>query len=110
MKLYAKINDNKLVSFPYTFNMLLEENPHTNYDARYDLIGWYEQTEEGLSSDNYIVEVIKEEMPEIDQRTERVRIAEEPVLDGDVWKIKWIVTKKTKDEIDAYDESRKPPL
>ena len=104
MKFYAKINDNKLVEYPYTFTKLMKENPHTSYDDRYSLIEWYEKTEEGLASGNYIVEVIKEDIPEIDQRTERVQISEEPTFEDGIWKIKWIISKKTKAEIDLYDE------
>ncbi len=83
--MYAKIKDNNLVLFPYTLNSLEMDNPATRYDERYDLLGWFNQTETGLLEGHTLEEVVEGDIPVIDSTVEYNQTAVQPTLVEGVW-------------------------
>lgn len=102
---YAKIKDTDVIKFPYTLDDLLQENPNTNYDDRFELDGWYAQTEEAIDTGNSVVKVSVGEPPHLeDYRTHIAALAETPTLKDGVWVLEYVIRARTKTELDAYDE------
>ena len=102
---YAKINQlNEVEKYPYTFDDLKDENPSTSYDGRLSLFDWFHLTEEGTSGKR-LVEVIttNEISEEYDMRTHKIIMSNSPVCDDGVWKLKYIPTAKTEEEIKDFD-------
>lgn len=95
---YAKVKDDQLLKFPYNWGDLSAENPYTSYDSRFDLAGWYEQTEEGVSTGNKVVKVYLQESPEIDNM-HKIKYDDQPVLEDGNWVLKYTVVEKSEDEI-----------
>ena len=94
IEMYAKINSNTLVKFPYTWEDLLKENPYTKYDNRFDLAGWYIQTEEAAATGNTVVEVHIQQDPIYDMKTQTI-VQRIPELVSGVWTVGYDVIEKT---------------
>lgn len=87
---YIKVsNINELLKYPYTWNDLYEENPFTIYDDRFSLADWYEKTEEGISSENKILEVVIQDCSPIDHSKFTVTYDDTPVFENDQWILKF---------------------
>lgn len=98
--MYAKIKNNTVIQYPYDFNSLQEDNPHTSFDNRFDLVAWFEQTE--AASDSMLVNVTIEEQPEFDASKQNIKLLNTPTLVNSEWVLSWEITKKTKKEIADY--------
>ena len=72
--LYAKVDGDSLFIFPYTPQNLKDENNQTNYDDRFDLAGWYKQTEEALKTSYLVVEVNFLDKPNFDEQTQYLKL------------------------------------
>jgi hypothetical protein len=102
MILYAKVNQNLLVQFPYSWQDLYLENPNTTYDSRYSLPEWYALTEQAASTGNTVVEVSGSHVaPPYNSLTEKVVEATSPSLYNGVWLFLSTIIPKTQAEIDA---------
>ena len=108
---YAKINNNTLLEYPYTWLELYKENSSSTYDDRFSLPQWYSQTEEAANTGNKIVEVLSEDPPEIDFATQHIRQESVPSFNQneDKWVFAWIVTAKTAEEISDYQTQKNKP-
>ena len=82
---YAKIKDNELVLFPYTRYWLLTDNPDIQYNDRYDLLGWFNQTDAHLLEGYTLEEVVTVDIPVIDATAEHNLTADQPILVDGVW-------------------------
>lgn len=89
--IFAKTNGISLVKYPYTWADLRAENPFTAYDDRFDLNGWYQLTEEGISTGNTILPVRLLEEPEYDPNTQYIVQDLIPRLIDDEWVLGWTV-------------------
>jgi hypothetical protein len=90
---YIKISKlNKLIKYPYTWNDIYEENPFTLYDDRFTLAQWYEQTEEGSSSGNKILEVTIQDSSSVDHSKFTVTYDSTPVFENNQWILKYTTT------------------
>lgn len=102
---YAKIKNEKVIEFPYTFDSLKRDNPYTNYDLSQDLIYLFSTTEsagEGFE----LVSVEYETQPNHDSLTQKASYGEFPILMGNVWIVPAIVENKTQEEITQETEAR----
>ncbi len=99
--MFAKINKNILIKFPYDMLDLTKENPHTNFDNRFDLIEWYSYTEESRSTGNTIVKVEKLLSPSYDPATQRLIFNETPTLLDERWVQTWNIVDLSPEEISA---------
>lgn len=103
MQQYAKIKSDTLVEFPYTFETLQKDNPHTQYDDRFSLPEWYQQTEDAIITGCSIVEVDENiPFPEMNPITQKLKTMSEPVLIGNKWVLGFEVIDKTQEEITSY--------
>ena len=99
--MYAKVSKDKVLQYPYDFQALLDDNPHTRFDDRFDLVGWFEQTEAAATST--LVEVFEEAQPDYDISKKNVALAKVPTLENNKWVLPWEITAKTEKEIAAYN-------
>jgi hypothetical protein len=100
--MYAKIKDNNLILFPYTLSSLLLDNPNTEYDDRYDLLGWFNQTEKHLLEGYTLEEVVEGDIPEgIDNTVEYNQTADQPTLVDGVWTLVVTIVPRTQSDMDA---------
>ena len=102
MILYAKVNQNSLVKFPYSWEDLRAENPNTEYDNRYSLPEWYAQTEQAASTGNTVVEVSASYVsPTYDPLTQKSIETNIPSFYNGDWVFLSTIVEKTQAEIDA---------
>jgi hypothetical protein len=89
---YIKVSkSNEIIKYPYTWNDLYNENPFSLYDDRYTLSKWYEKTEEGISSENKILEVTIQDCSSIDQSKFIVAYDNIPIFENDHWILKFTI-------------------
>ena len=106
--MYAKIKDNNLILFPYTLSSLLLDNPATQYDDRYDLLGWFNQTEKHLLEGYTLEEVVEGDIPEgIDGFVDAIETATVPTLVDGAWTLVVTVVPLTQAVLDTIAESTK---
>lgn len=102
--LYAKVHGTEVLQFPYTLDTLRSENPYTEYDNRFDVIGWYNQTEDARRDGKSIVEVIEQEPPTINTTSQILEKDSLPSLIDNNWILGWEIIERTADEIAQYLE------
>ena len=93
--MYVRASNGNLDTYPYNVEQLRRENPNVSFPKQ--------SPEETLAEFN-IYPVVFTEMPEIDNRTQTVQQESEPSLVDGTWTIGWVVTDKTEEEIQAYDD------
>lgn len=97
-KTYAKVKGDTLIKYPYTIQDLYEENPHTEYDSRFDLYGWYIQTEDAIKNGNTLVEI--ESPPDLLEEY-KSSLENDPRLQGIDLSLYKLVVKTTPEKIDG---------
>lgn len=90
--MYAKITNGQVAQFPYTTVELLRENPSTSFPT---II-----TDELLESYG-VVAVVRAELPEFDEASQKIIDGDSPVLVDGVWTIQRTVVEKSELEIAA---------
>lgn len=101
---YAKVNSSGVLKFPYSWKELQDENPSTNFDNRFDLVGWYSQTNDAAQLSASLVPVRVEVVePEYDSRTQKISHAPLPVFENGEYVLKMLILQKTEEEIKAWD-------
>ena len=63
---YAKIDKNtkEVIKYPYSKSSLMEDNPYSLFDDRFDIIEWYSMTDDGITGDFEIVSITILDFPE----------------------------------------------
>jgi hypothetical protein len=89
--MFAKIKNNAVVTFPYGYDNLQSENPHTRLTGNIDLMALFPQTEEALLRGHELVQVITEEKPTLYPMQEAV-LATKPTLKDGRWVLEWQVS------------------
>ena len=88
MTIYAKIENDVVITYPYSFTALREDNPNVSFPRN-------------MSEEQYaewgVLPVSVEETPTVDSRLQKV-IAAEPVLVDGAWTQGWTIT-----DLDAED-------
>jgi hypothetical protein len=97
--MYAKIKNQNVIQYPYGYEELRADNPFTNFNGAI-LPDAFLGTEENLSG-SFLEEVITEEAPQYDLRTQKIVFSDVPVFDGGKWIIKAQIVNKTTEEMDA---------
>lgn len=94
-KIYAKVNGETLLEYPYDFQELKNENPNTKYkinpgDSEDKIIDFYATSEEAISNPgNEIVRIIEDDVTIPDGQT--IKWAESPSLVDGVWKVEYTI-------------------
>lgn len=96
--MYAKVNKGDVIIYPYTIDNLLEENPYTNYDSRFNVAEWYAQTKEYEESENEVV-VVNRKTYSFDQTIEKVVYDTQPSLEDGDWVLNGSIVPRTPEEI-----------
>ena len=91
---YVKIKNNEVVSYPYPTSTLRKDNPNVSFPK--------ELSTELLNSYG-VYEVLTEDTPSINNRTQKALIADIPVLIGSNWVLQYTVSEKTSEEVSQYD-------
>lgn len=93
--MYVRVTNGNLDTYPYNVGQLRRDNPHTSFPK---------QIPEEILAEFNIYPVTFNDPPEIDNRTQTMQQESEPSLVDGVWTIDWVVTGKTEEEIQAYDD------
>ena len=86
----AKIKDNAVVTFPYGYDDLQAENPHTRFTGNIDLMEIFPQTEEATLRGYELARVIVKDKPIVPPSQEAV-LATTPTLEDGQWVLDWAV-------------------
>jgi hypothetical protein len=104
--LYAKIKDNTVLEFPYTWERFLTENPNIVLDGNLGLADIYATTKSALDGSS-IVQVSTLPVPtDIDWSSQMAEIDKIPTFVsnapsvGGFWQLMWNVRSKTLKELD----------
>lgn len=95
--MYAKIKDNQLVQYPYSYTELQVDNPYTNFNG-VDVYEAFQGTEANLAGYT-LAQVETAEQPQFDYKTQQAMLATTPVLQDGKWVLQWAVTAKTAEEL-----------
>ena len=94
--MYVKVDNGSVVRFPYTVGELRRDNPLTSFPkapSEKTLMSWG------------VFKVTTASQPEFNPRTEKLQVADFPMLSEEGWVLSVSATPKTTDEISAYDDS-----
>lgn len=93
--MYAKIKNKQVIKYPYTYDDLKAENPHTIFSGN-DLVDLFSKTNEGLAG-HELVEVLE---AKVDYNTMTQSIVEEtPNLINGAWYQDWSIVELSADDI-----------
>lgn len=102
--MYAKIKENAVAVFPYTDSNLKSENPSSNFDGRFDVKGWFDQTDEAIKNGFELVEV--EDLPfdktGIDLDANKISKKTIPEKVNSKWVLGWSVSPRTPEELSEF--------
>jgi hypothetical protein len=107
--MYAEILNNQVIKYPYTLEQLQSDNPYTNYDERYDVVGWYNLTEKAITTGSTLVDVEEQPFPEYNGVTQAIIKHTVPVYKNDKWIFGWDIVDKTQERIDLEQSLLLPP-
>ena len=96
--MFAEVNGQTVVTFPYDYDTLVQHNPSTRFTAE-ELTAMYVGTEANLVG-NQLVRVVVADAPKHDEATQIAVRNNQPSLVGDTWTIGWIVQDLTQSEKD----------
>ncbi len=91
---YVKITNGNVDTYPYSAGQLRRDNPNTSFPKRIP--------DEMLESYG-LYTVVYTDMPDIDDRTQKVEQEATPSLVSGAWTIGWSTSDKTTEEIAEYD-------
>jgi hypothetical protein len=96
--MFAEVNNQNVVTFPYDYDTLVRHNPSTRFTAE-ELTAMYVGTEANLAG-NQLVRVVVADAPQYDEATQIAVRNNQPSLVGGTWTIGWIVQELTQSEKD----------
>ena len=100
--MYAKIKDDQLLKFPYTWDDLRKENPNIEFNFLVEsLETMHEQTDE-YSTGVRVVKVETEELPNVDNEVFYATASTLPSFDGNTWVLKYEIIERTPAEALEY--------
>lgn len=92
--MFVKVTNGSVDQYPYTIGNLRRDNPNVSFPAS---IPTETLTAFGVHS------VTQEDPQSYDRRTQKIARADNPVLENGSWVMKWVVSDKTAEEIQSYD-------
>ena len=104
--MFAKIQNNVVLKFPYTFADLQNENPYTNFGGVQDLKKLYDVTEDAEQNGNVLEPVAIDDLPSFDASIQNCVLTDLPILKNSSWVLPYSVTQKTQEEIDKYAQDK----
>lgn len=107
MTVYAEVQGNNLIQFPYTVSSLEQENPYTNYGPDPDFVAIFPQTQTAIDNGYTLAPVTYLPMPPYDPATQTAVQNSQPTLVNGVWELGWTVRPLTPQEAEAQKQSVK---
>lgn len=95
----AKILAGECVKFPYSEITLNEENPNSNFDDRFSLVEWFNQTNEHLVKGFVLEDVEFSQVPSYDPLTQSLLTEKMPVKQNGKWVLNYVVVNLTPEQI-----------
>lgn len=93
---YVKAAGDALIQYPYTIGQLRKDNSNVSFPRVVSA--------ETLAAYG-VYEVASADRPAYDARTQSAEVAKAPVKVGGVWTLGWVVSDKTAEQIQQYDDS-----
>lgn len=103
--MYAKVKNNELVKFPYSFEELQADNPYTNYGNNIDFVAIFPHTDEAVKHGYELVVVQDDPVPDYNGSTHRIELSA-PTFTNGKWVRVWSVVAKTEQELANETEDR----
>lgn len=91
---FAKVKDDQIIQYPYTYYDLCTENPSTRYDSRRTVPEWYALSDEAVESGSQVVDVVLAPSPEYDDATYYAVQKNAPELVEGVWVLGWDIVER----------------
>jgi hypothetical protein len=98
MAVYAEVQGQTLIKFPYTAGSLMEENPYTNFGSDPDLATIFPQTETAINNGYTLVEVTYLPEPQYNPTQQTCNQNTQPTLVNGVWTVDWTLTPNTPEQ------------
>lgn len=98
--------DNAIIAYPYTFNHLQAENPHTNFGSNKDVLHWFPHTAAALELGYRLEPVLQSPVPEYDARTQYLISGLPQERDGQ-WYTTWIVGTYDAEQQEHYNQEQR---
>jgi hypothetical protein len=96
--MFAKVKNNIVECYPYSFENLQNDNPFTNYGDNVDFVSIFPDTEAALIHGYELVEVIEESPPTYNTVTQRIVKTDPQLIDGQ-WKVSWSIESKSAEQL-----------
>lgn len=98
--------DNQIVTYPYTFADLQQENPYSNFGENQDVGYWFPKTDAALEKGYQLLPVFESPQPEYDPLTQYLTSGSPVYIEGQ-WYTSWVVNDNTPEQQQEFDNSRK---
>lgn len=104
---YAKVKDDLIIVYPYSFNNLVEENPNTIFPNEY-LADLYRETDSAKDGSS-IVEIVLLPEPSVNDRINIAKLNSAPTFVNGNWCLDWTIRLKTDTELqeETFQEEMK---
>jgi hypothetical protein len=99
---YAKIKNDSIVIYPYSFDNLVEENPHTIF-SNSPLPELYKETD-FANDGSFVVEVIELQEPIVTDYRNIAELNSLPTFVDNLWCLEWSVRLRTDSELQQITE------
>lgn len=95
--MHIKITNGNVDTYPYSVGQLRRDNPNTSFPKRIpdDMLESYG-----------VYTVVYTDMPDIDDRTQKVEREATPSLVAGAWTLGWSTSDKTAEEVQEYDDNQ----
>jgi len=99
--MFAEVKNGVVVTFPYNYDTLVQNNPHTRF-AQTDLLSMYSGTEANLNG-HELVRVAELDVPTFDKQTQKLVQDSTPTLANNIWSLGWAAQTLNQAEQDAQN-------
>lgn len=96
----AKVKNSELLKFPYSMSDLSSENNNTQYDNRYSIFEWFNQTDAHIKNGEELVVVEEEPIPSADWSKMNATLNDVPSFKNGKWVFEQILFEKTQEQKD----------
>lgn len=104
---YAIVKETTLITYPYMFSTLQEQNPHTNFGDNYDVAYWFPQTQTAIENSYTIEPVTISPKPHYDPNNEICVQDANPKLNEEGWSLGWTVSEMNLEQKEEYENNVK---
>ena len=95
--MYAEVNGNTVVTWPYNYDTLCKKNPYTIFPSNLTLLELYKDTEAN-NSGNSLVFVVEKPEPQYDQSLQYLVKNSQPVIENSNWVLNWTIENMSTDQ------------